>query len=255
MNIDTVINQLRDNAKTGFDVYERRPGTYQLILPILHEDGDMVDVYFQDSPDNKEYVRICDFGMTMMRLSYTYQISSSSRQRIFESILTNSGVNVNEGNIYLDTNIKMLFESILQFAGCVQKVCSMRYWNKEIIRSTFYEDLEKYTTTRLACFHPKPEVSPISSYDIISVDWSLTHNDRNFYMFGVHNNDKAKVTAIALLEFQRAILPFISLVVHEDMENLGRKERLYLTKNADAQYPQLGDFREKAEADITRLAT
>ena len=30
--------------------HERRPGIHQLMIPIMHEDGDMVDVYIQNSP-------------------------------------------------------------------------------------------------------------------------------------------------------------------------------------------------------------
>ena len=61
--------------------------------------------------------------------------------------------------------------------------------------------------------------------------------------------------AIALLEFQKEKLPFISLVVHEDIEELGVKEALFISlENADRQYPILDDFREKAIADIQRIA-
>lgn len=86
------------------------------------------------------------------------------------------------------------------------------------------------------------------------MDWSLTHEKRSFYLFGVRGNEKAKNVAIALLEFEKAQLPFISLVVHEDIEELGRRERTYLTRNADTQYPALDDFRERAAGDIRRLA-
>lgn len=253
MDTNKVIHLLRDRAKTGFDVYERRPGTYQLIIPILHEDGDMVDIYLQDSPKGENYVRVCDFGMTVMRLSYTYEVNTDSRQRIFESILINSGVQNEEGNLYLDTSLEMVYESILQFTGCVQKVCNMRYWSREIVRSTFYEDLEEYTKTELKEFDPRPDVTPIASYEIITVDWSLSYKQRSLYLFGVRGNSKAKSTAIALLEFKRANLPFISLIVHEDMQGLGTKEAAYLTKNADKQYPRLDDFRESVVSDINRL--
>ena len=47
---------------------------------------------------------------------------------------------------------------------------------------------------------------------------------------------------------------FTSLVVHEDMETLGKKERHFLTRNADKQYPVLADFRERSVQDIPRLA-
>ena len=68
----------------------------------------MVDIYLQDSPKGENYIRICDFGMAVMRLSYTYEITTDSRQRIFDSILINNGVQNDRGNLYLDTTIEML---------------------------------------------------------------------------------------------------------------------------------------------------
>ncbi len=253
MDLESITRALQQRLVAGFDVYERRPGNYQLIIPICHEDGDMVDVYLQDSPKGEGYARICDFGMTLMRLSYTFDVSTPTRQQLLDSILANNGVSNENGNLYLDTSVSRLYESMLQFVGCAQKVCTMRYWNREVIHSTFYDDLRDYITSEMTAFSPKADQSPMSDYPI-SVDWQLTHNSRNFYVFGVRGNDKAKNVAISLLEFQKTASPFISLVVHEDMEALGKKERLYLTRNADTQYPVLDDFRQKGTADIHRFA-
>lgn len=253
MDVSSVQESLTRSLGTGLDLYERRSGTFQLIVPIRHEDGDMIDIYLQDSPRGEGYIRICDFGMTLMRLSYTLDVNTPTRQRIFDSILMNNGVSNDDGNLYLDTPITLLYESILQFAGCAQKVCNMRYWSRENVRSAFYDDLNQYIETELTRFSPLPDISPLPDYPI-TVDWSLTHNGRDFYLFGVRGNDKAKSVAISLLECQQVHLSFISLVVHEDIEELGKKERLYLTRNADAQYPLLNDFMELGVADIERIA-
>ena len=130
MDISSIRESLHHKLAEGFEVYERRPGNYQLVIPILHEDGDMVDVYLQDSPLGDEYVRICDFGMTLMRLSYTFDITTSTRQQILDSILINNNVRNNDGDLYLDAPVRLLYESILQFVGCTQKVCNMRYSHK-----------------------------------------------------------------------------------------------------------------------------
>ena len=252
MKVDRALNLLREKVRTGFDVYERRTGKFQLIVPIRHEDGDMVDIYLQDSPEGENRIRICDFGMAIMRLSYTYELNTHPRQKIFDSILINSDVKNEEGNLYLDTTPEMLYESVLQFAGCVQKVCNMRYWGREIVRSTFYEDLKEYATTELKQFDPKQDDLPLPDYKILTVDWSLRYKNRKFYLFGVLGNDKAKSTAIALLEFKKENLPFISLVVYENMQDLGRKEVTYLTRNADKQYPNLTDLQEGVMSDIER---
>ena len=237
----------------GFDVYERETGDCQLIVPLSHEDGDMVDIYLDDSPSGSDYLRICDFGMALMRLSYTFDISTRTREDIFESILINNGVRNDQGNLYLDAPVEHLYESVLQFAGCVQKVCNMRYWGRETVRSAFYDDLREYVTTGLTLFAPVANQAPLQDYSILNVDWSLSHNNRNLYLFGVGGNNKAKSVAISLLEFKKAQLPFISFVVHDDMEELGRSEKTYLTRNADKQYPDLDSFRGDAVEDIYRL--
>ncbi len=253
MDQNVIKHVLRLPGTHAFDLYERRPGQYQLIAPIMHEDGDMIDIYLQDSPEGGGKVRISDFGLTLMRLSYNFEVNTQTRQRIFDSILINNGIENAEGNLYLDTTLDRLYESVLQFAGCAQKVCNMRYWSREIVRSAFYDDLGDYLNQALGRFQPQQSVSPIDDHPI-SVDWTLTHKGRSFYIFGVRGNEKAKNVAIALLEFQKANLPFISLVVHEQMEDLGRREQIYLTKNADTQYPVLGDFQEKGLDDILRFA-
>ena len=254
MEIESVRKLLTTIPAMGFDVYQRETGDCQLIVPILHEDNDMVDIFLEDSPKGEGYIRICDFGLTIMRLSYTFDINTRTRKDIFKSILINNGVSNHEGNLYLDTPTHQLYESILRFAGCVQKVCNMRYWTRETVRSTFYEDLRDYITTGLTQFDPIQNMSPLEDYPVISVDWSLAYNSRTLYLFGVGGNEKAKSVAIFLLEFKKAHLPFISLVVHDDMEELGRREKTYLTRNADKQYPDLAAFKGDGAEDICRLA-
>ena len=252
------INHAREALGTipapGFDVFERESGDCQLIVPLSHEDGDMVDIYLADNPMGPGHVRICDYGMALMRLSYTFDISTRTREDIFESILINNGVRNDQGNLYLDTPVQRLYESVLQFAGCIQKVCNMRYWGRETVRSAFYEDLKEYVTTGLSQFDPVANQTPLPDHSILSVDWALSHNNRSLYLFGVGGNNKAKNVAISLLEFKKAQLPFISFVVHEDMEELGRGEKAHLTRNADKQYPDLEAFKGDGVADIRRLA-
>ena len=254
MDIDRISASLAQVSAGRIHLYERRPGALQLIIPILHEDGDMVDIYLRDSPMGERLVRVTDFGLTLMRLSYSFEVNSLTRQRIFDSILFNNGVKNQDGNLFLDTSVSRLYESILQFAGCVQKICNMRYWSREVIRSTFYDDLEEYVELELTEFTPQPDLSPLPDYPFLTVDWSLEYNRRNFYLFGVRGDDKAKNVAISLLEFQKVGILFTSLIVHENMQELGNRASLYLTKNADIQYPALDDFRDVGKRDIHRLA-
>lgn len=252
MDISQITSRLRKEAGAGVSVYERRPGEFHVILPIFHEDGDRVDIYIRETPHGG--VRIYDCGMTLMRLSYTFEIGSETRQRTFNNILANNGVKNDGGNLYLDSPVNTLYQSMLQFAGCVQKVCNMRYWSRQTVRSAFYEDLKDCTVVGLKKYTPVADVSPLPDYELIVVDWALKYNKKDIFLFGVKGNDKAKNAAISLLEFKQAKLNFLSIIVHDDMDALGRKESGYLRRHADKQYGNLDEFREDAAADIERIA-
>ena len=262
MNVEKILKTL-NRTKSSFSFYERRPGKYQLTAPILHEDGDMVDIYFQESSKGEGYVRICDFGMALQRLSYNYEINTPSKKKVFNSILLNNGIQEDNGNLYLDTTLDKVYEGVLQFSGCVQKVCSMDYWSKETIKSAFYENLKYSIVNQLKEFNPQQNIRPLlknttpktKEDSIFKVDWSLSWKKRQFYLFGILGSNKAKDATVALLEFKKASLPFISLVVHEDIQSLREKDRIYLTRNADKQYPGLDDFNQEGKKDIKRIAS
>ena len=124
--MDRFLNLIKESLDGKIDIYPRREGLFQLILPVFYEDGDMVDVYIRQSPDNKEKIRISDCGMTLMRLSYTYDISSPSGEKIFETILSQNGTLNQDGNLYLESTPELIYQNIMQFIGCQQKICTMR---------------------------------------------------------------------------------------------------------------------------------
>jgi len=56
---------------------EKRPGVLQLVAPLYHEDGDMIDIYLREVKD-RGTVCVSDFGMTLMRLSYSFDVDTPS---------------------------------------------------------------------------------------------------------------------------------------------------------------------------------
>ena len=70
---------------------EKRPFVWQLEAPFYHEDGDMYDIFIE-LPKNGGKVKICDFGLTLMRLSYGYEIDTPNKERILHRILSENNV-------------------------------------------------------------------------------------------------------------------------------------------------------------------
>ena len=249
-----VLDALRQEFNGRVAFRERRPGVVQVLAPLFHEDGDMVDI-FLDLADGNEKVRISDHGMTMMRLSFNLDVDTESRQRIFSRILSENRIQEQDGRLFMDAEADRLYPAILQFAQTVAKISSMQYYRREVIQSLFYEMLEEFIQDKLAEYHPRPYTLPIPDHDEYEVDFQFDLDRRPLFLFGVKDNAKARLVTISCLEFQRRTIPFKSVVVHEDFEaGISRRDRQRITSASDKQFPSLEDFRENGRQYFAREA-
>ena len=90
---------------------EKRAGIFQLLAPFYHEDGDMIEIYIEQVGDNGK-IRISDHGMTVMRLSYEYDIDTPNKRRIFDKMLSENQLSERDGRLYLETSRDILYPSI-----------------------------------------------------------------------------------------------------------------------------------------------
>ena len=91
------LDQLKKQFNGFVDLRIRRPGITQVRAPLFHEDGDMVDIFLSEPVNGEQNIRVSDEGMTLMRLSYGYEINTESRQRVFERVLAENGVGYESG--------------------------------------------------------------------------------------------------------------------------------------------------------------
>jgi len=254
--MEKILQILKKNFNDRITLAPKREGVFQVIIPIIYEDGDMVDVFITQSPKDKNKVRIFDWGLTLMRLSYDFEIGSSAREKILENILIHNNVLNENGNLYIDTNVEYVYENLMQFIGCQQKVTSMSYWKKEVIKSLFFENLDEFIMSDLKEFKPTKNISPISD---ATVDYKFDFAKKPFYLFGVNNDDRAKEATINLYALQKASLennlkPFISIVVYEDFESISKKNRTRLVNNSDKPFTSFNEFKNNGDKNIRRLA-
>jgi hypothetical protein len=243
---------LKGQFRDRVSLHEKRPGIWQVAVPLFHEDGDMVDLYVETVGDGR--VRVCDHGMTLQRLSYALEDMTPARERVLGRILAESGVAEEEGDLRIEVPVESLVPAVLQLAQTEARVCAMRLYRREVIASLFAEQLDDFVSAELAAYSPLRNVVPLAEREDLEVDWSLVANGRVFYVCGVRDVGRARLTTIAFLEFQRARLPFRGVVVHEDMTALPRKDQVRITSAADKQFPSLDDFRAHAAAYLDREA-
>jgi hypothetical protein len=246
-----------DLLSSGFnghvDVREKRPGLSKLIVPMFHEDGDMVDIFLEDLPDGR--VRVSDRGLSLMRLSYCFDIDTENKERIFKRILDENRVLEDHGNLFVDVKAEQLYPAVLNFGQTVAKVSNMALYRREVIANLFYEMLQEKVEASLGDFSPHEDVIPLSQRDELVVDYAIDLHTP-VYLFGIRERDTAKLrlTAVSCLEFQKAKLPFRSVVVHQDFDSLSKTDRQIITNAVDKQFTSLDEFTASGREAIERLA-
>lgn len=250
-----ILNTLRLEFNSHVSFREKRPGVVQVLAPLFHEDGDMIDIFLDLPGDISKPIRISDHGLTLMRLSYSYDLDPPVKRKIFGRILSENGISEDRGRLVMEAKPESLYPALLQFAQTVAKVSNMQAFKREVIQNLFYEMLEEFITSELVRYRPQPRYVPIPGRDELEVDWRFDLAPRPIFLYGVKDNSKARLATVYCLEFQLNKIPFRSAVVHEDFENgLSRKDQTRITSAADKQFTSLADFKTNAEKYFSREA-
>jgi hypothetical protein len=190
-----------------------------------------------------------------MRLSYSFDIDTPNKQRILNKILAENHVELERGQLTLETSSESIFPSLLAFAQVIAKVSSLTFLKRQVISSLFYEMLEEFIRENLARFKPTPRYFPFKDRPELEVDWLFPFERKPVFLFGVKESSKARLAAISCLEFQRREVPFRSVIVHEDFQDgLRKSDQRIITSAADKQFTSLDDFVENGPRFLAREA-
>lgn len=246
---------LKDILQKSFhdkvDLVERKEHLFQLIVPLYHEDGDMMDIFINTAGDA---LVVCDCGMTLMRLSYTFEVDSEHKEKILFEILSQNDAKYDDGNIFIPTTPDMLFRNIMQLSQVISKISAMKMLRKNNITSLFYENVQNYIYSSLSIYNPQKDFLPLQNHDEHSVDYFLTVNKKPAYLFAVRGESRALVATVAVMAFQREKLPFTGIAISDDLGALSRKTQKRIISAMDKLFYDYNDFAENSPAYFERLA-
>lgn len=234
------------------DFREKRIGVYKVLVPFFHEDGDMYDIFIEEIP-GKNQIRISDYGLTLMKLSYTFDLDTEHKQDVLESIVMQNRCQIDDGMIYLDVLPHQFHTGLNQFSQVISKVTNMDIISREQQKTMFPEMLRSFVTENLKDFDITEGYTPVSDKSL-TVDFKIS-GPRPIFLFGVNENTKAAKVVISCLNFKTQAVPFRSLIVYEDMDKLSRFNRSQLTNVAQKQYFSLDGFREQGAEYIKEELT
>ena len=233
---------------------EKRSGIFKILVPFFYEDGDMYDIFIEECPKDKSLLRISDYGLTLMKLSYNFEIDTERKRDVLNSTILQNRCSIDNGMIYLDIVPEQFSMGIYQFAQVISKVNAMDMLSYDIVQSMFYDYLNQYISKNLKKYNYTRNYTPTKDTQLI-VDYkipALSQNAKPLFVFGVNENTKASKVVISCLSFQKQKIPFRSLIVHEDFEGLSAFNRNQITNAADKQFVSLDDFQNEGIDYIER---
>ncbi|MDR1202273.1 MAG: DUF1828 domain-containing protein [Tannerellaceae bacterium] len=243
--------ELKQNFNNRINFRDKGKNIYQIIAPFYHEDGDMYDIFLDISEDGS-LIKVCDHGLTLMRLSYTYELDTPKKEEIFFQILHGNNIENDNGNLWIEVSRENLYMAVLRFTQIISKISNMQLFRREVIRSMFYDDLQGFIMEEFPDFSPINPYLPIPEREDLEVDFCFQATPKKLFLFGVKDNAKARLVTISCLEYMRNTIPFRSIVVHEDFESLSSKDRKIITNVVDKQFTDFADFKSNAKVFFNR---
>lgn len=235
-----ILITLRQQFNDNIDVKPITEGKIQLWLPVYYEDGDMVDVYIE-SIDDKTY-RISDGGMTIMKLSYSYDINTDSKKKILNQIVKANGLTDRDGIIEKEVPVSGFYRELLSFGHTLIRISTMAYFKREMIKNMFYEMVDEYVSIHLSHFFlVEKQFVPIIGKEEYTVDYRISDN-RDIFLYAVKDSSKARLVTICEQTFKLNQIESDSVVIYEDFSNIQSMDQKRILNATGKQFTSLNEF-------------
>ena len=243
MNISSIKEDFREQVCEQIELQPQGQERFLVKTPFRFEDGDHFIIALKR--ENGGWV-LTDEANTIMHLSYwldTDAIASGNRKQIVDSSLATFSVENRDGELVIPVIDDRFGDALFNFVQALTKVTDISFQSREIVRSTFMEDLRvflksKVPSNRLEFDWRDERRDPTGKY---IVDFRINHMKRPLFLYGVPSEDRMKDATISLLTFEKWGLKFQSLAVFEDQMSLPRKS---LARFTDVVGKTLSDFEQ-----------
>lgn len=254
LDIERLKSQLCERLCTDVGIHERSDGVLMLDTPFTFPDGDQYPIYVSFTPAGG--IRLSDRGHTMMHISYDHDIdvfSDGVRATLREQIVRESGIEEEGGVFSVETRPDELAESLFRFGQTLTKIYDLTFLSRDRVSSTFYEDLGNLLTSIL---DEKPFESDYIATSVpdsknYPVDFHFAGRDElPVFLYGVPNQNKARLATIMLSHFLLHKLEFESIIVFANQQTIPRLDLARLTNVAGTAVASLdaaADLRRKVE--------
>lgn len=249
MTTSDIERDLREKVSESVSLHQEGVDRFRVLSPFVLDDGDHLSIVLRR--ENGGWV-LSDEGSTFMHLTYSISetdLQRGTRQKIISNALSSFHVADREGELLMPVKEGEYGHALYSFVQAILKISDVTFLTRERIKSTFMEDFRAFMTEtvpeerRTFDWHHL-EHDPRGIYP---VDCHVNGMKRPLHVFALPNDDKTQVATISLLQFERWGLPFRSLGIFEDQEQIARKPLARFTDVCERQFASLTSSQERVQ--------
>ena len=252
MNIKAIEQDFRKKVSEKLKLTSEGLERFHVFTPFMFEDGDHLAIILKR--ENGGWV-LTDEGHTYMHLTYDLDekdLQRGTRQKIITNALSMFKVQDREGELVIYIPDDLYGDSLYSFIQALLKITDVSFLSRERVRSTFMEDFRVFMegtvpATRRAFDWHDPQHDPDGKY---LVDCRINSMAKPLFVEAIPHDDKTRDATIALLQFEKWGLPFRSLAIFEDQEQISRKVLARFSDVCEKQFSSLGANRDRIKRYI-----
>ena len=247
MTTDEIVASFREKVGDEIDLLPEGLGRYVVSNPFVHDDGDCLEIVLREREGG--WV-LADEGCTYMRLTYDIDekdLHRGTRQKVIANALTAFGVEDQDGELLLPVPGNQFGDALFSFIQAILKINDVSYLARERVLSTFRDDFRAFIADvvpldRLTFDWWHKDRDPRGIY---RADCRIEHPKKPLFVFGLAGDGRTRDATIALLKYEKWMLPFMSLAIFEDQQAIGRNVLARFTDVCDHQYSSLNGNRDR----------
>ena len=252
MNVERIEQDFRNKVcerlRLGTEGVER----LRVFTPFMFEDGDHLSIVMKR--ENGRWI-LSDEGHTYMHLTYDLDekdLQRGTRQKIITNALSAFNVQDREGELTIRIEDDQYGDALYSFVQALLKITDVTYLTRERIRSTFMDDFrafmeETVPENRREFDWHDPVHDPDGKY---LIDCRINEIPKPIFVHALPGDDKTRDATITILQFEKWGLPFRSLAIFEDQEQVNRKVLARFSDVCEKQFSSLGANRDRIKRYI-----
>jgi hypothetical protein len=252
MELNNVEKEFKEKVCKEIRLLQEGVDRFRVFTPFQFDDGDAFAIVLKQV--GTDWI-LSDEGHTFMHLSYDMDIDSldkGTRAKIISTTLNTFGIQEKSGIIFAILSEKNMGNVFYNYVQALIKITDVSFLSRERVKSTFIEDFkqfisQKVPTDRFSFNYNDVLHDPQAKYP---VDCRINKMEKPIFIFAINSDDKCNVSTISILQYEKWGLPFKSLAIFEDQEEINRKAVARFSDVCEKQFSSLMANRERIEKYI-----